>query len=91
MAKATLIARHRVADYAAWRAVYDTVEDLRQQYGCTDPEVLVDPGDKDDVFVLHRFATLEQARGFAGSDALRDAMGRAGVAGKPRIEFAVEA
>ena len=91
MATATMIVRHQVADYAAWRAVYDTVEDLRQQYGCSGAEVLVGPDNKEDVFVLHRFPTLEEAKGFAGSDDLRDAMQRAGVAGPPRIEFAVEA
>ena len=91
MATATLIARHRVNDYGAWRSVYDSVEGLRQQYGCTDHEVLVLPTDKDDVFVLHRFATIEQAQAFAGSSELKEAMGRAGVAGPPRIEIAVEA
>jgi len=71
--------------------VADNVEALRQQHGCFGAEVLVDPDDKQDVFVLHRFPTLEQARAFAGSDELREAIGRAGVAGPPRIEFAVEA
>ena len=54
-------------------------------------EVLVDPSDKQDVFVLHRFPTVEQAEAFAGSNGCRDAMGCAGVAGPPRIEIAVEA
>lgn len=91
MATATLIVRHRVNDYGAWRSVYDSVDGLRQQHGCTDAEVLVDPADKQDVFVLHRFPTVEQAEAFAGSDALREAMSRAGVAGAPRIEIAIEA
>ena len=91
MATATMIVRHPVGDYAAWRSVYDAVEDLRQQHGCFGAEVLVDPDDKQDVYVFHRFPTLEQAQAFAGSDDLRAAMGRAGVVGKPRIEFAVEA
>ncbi len=91
MAATTLIVRHKVADHAAWRSVYDSVETLRQQHGCTDAEVLVDPNDKNDVFVLHRFPSLEQAQAFAGSDELREAMGRAGVTGAPRIELAVEA
>lgn len=90
MATTTMIVRHRVADYANWRLVYDSVEDLRRQHGCFGAEVLVDPGDKLDVFVLHRFPTLEQAQAFAASDELREAMSRAGVAGPPRIEFAVE-
>lgn len=91
MATTTMIVRHRVADYTAWRAVYETVEDLRQQHGCFGAEVMVDPADKEDVYVLHRFPSLEQAQAFAGSDELREAMGRAGVAGPPRIEFAIEA
>jgi len=90
MATATLIVRHRVEDYDAWRAVYETVEDLRQQYGCFGAEVMTDAGDKQDVYVLHRFPSLEQAQGFAGSAELIDAMGRAGVVMPPRIEFAVE-
>ena len=91
MADATLFVRHRVQDYAAWRAVYESVGGLRQQHGCTAADVLVDPNDKDDVFVIHRFPSPEQAQAFASSDELREAMGRAGVAGPPRIEIAVEA
>ena len=91
MAIATLIVRHRVNDYSAWRSAYDGADGLRQQHGCTGDEVLVDPTDKQDVFVLHRFPTVEQAEAFSGSDELREAMGRAGVAEPPRIEIAVEA
>ncbi|MGH9275948.1 MAG: antibiotic biosynthesis monooxygenase [Acidimicrobiales bacterium] len=86
-----MIARHRVNDYSAWRSVYDSVDGLRVEHGCTGEEVLVDPTDKQEVFVLHRFPTVEQAEAFAGSDELREAMARAGVAGRPRIEIAVEA
>jgi heme-degrading monooxygenase HmoA len=91
MPATTLIVRHNVEDYAAWRAAYETLEDLRDQHGCFGAEVLVDPTDKQDVFVLHRFPSLEQAQAFAGSDSLRSGMGRAGVVGPPRLEFAVEA
>ena len=91
MTTATLIVRHHVNDYGIWRSVYDSVDGLRQQHGCTSDEVMVDPGDKQEVFVLHRFPTLEQAQAFAGSDELHDAMGRAGLTSAPRIEIAVEA
>ena len=90
MSTATLIVRHRVEDYGVWRAQYDSVDGLRQQHGCTGAEVMVDPADKQEVFVLHRFPTLEQAQAFASSDGLREAMSRAGVSGPPRIEIAVE-
>lgn len=91
MATATLIARHQVQDYSAWRAAYDGVENLRRRYGCLGAEVMTDPGNKNDVFIIHRFPTLDAAQGFAGSSELKEAMGRAGVTGAPRIEIATEA
>jgi quinol monooxygenase YgiN len=90
MATTTLIVRHQVQDYSAWRAVYDSVEELRQQYGCSGAEVMTDPGNKNDVFIIHRFPALDAARGFADSAELKEAMGRAGVTGAPRIEIATE-
>jgi quinol monooxygenase YgiN len=91
MSTATLIARHQVQDYSAWRAVYDSVDDLRQQYSCLGAEVMTDPDNKNDVFVIHRFPTVEAARAFAGSSELKAAMGHAGVTGAPRIEITAEA
>ena len=52
--------------------------------------MLVDPGDKNDVFVIHRFPALEAAQGYANSSELRDAMHRADVTGARLIETAVE-
>ena len=91
MSTAILIARHQVQDYGAWRAVYDSLADLRQQYSCTGAEVMTAPDNKNDVFVIHRFPSLETAEAFAGSGELKEAMGRAGVTGAPRIEIATEA
>jgi quinol monooxygenase YgiN len=91
MAQATLLVRHEVEDYAAWRSVYESVDGLRKEHGCTDAEVLVNPVDKNDVYAVHRFPSVDQAQAFAGSQELREAMGRAGVKGAPRIEIAVEA
>ena len=91
MSQATLLVRHQVDDYAAWRSVYDGLDGLRKEHGCTDDEVMVDPADKQDLIIIHRFPTLEQAQSFAGSSELREGMSRAGVKSAPRIEFAVEA
>ena len=68
----------------------DFLELVRQQYGCTGAEVMTNPGDKNDVFVIHRFPALETAQEFAGSGELKQAMGRAGVNGAPRVEIATE-
>ncbi len=83
----TLAIRHRVGDYAAWRKIYDEVEPLRAQHGCTAARVMRLPEDGNDLFVTHDFPTAEQAAGFAHDPGLGEAMGRAGVEGAPRIEI----
>jgi len=84
---ATLAVRHHVRDYAAWRTVYDEVESLRAQHGCTAQRVMRLPEDRNELFITHDFPTAEQAGSFAQDPALREAMARAGVEGAPRIEI----
>lgn len=84
---ATLVVRHRVDDYAAWRPVYDSLEPLRAQHGCTDARVWRLSDDGNDVLVTHDFASPEQAAAFAGDPDLKAGMGRAGVAGAPQVEI----
>ena len=91
MARALLMVRHPVTEYGKWRAVYDEVQTLRDEYGCTGDEVWHAPDDDNDVTALHWFPSVDQAQGFAGSQELKDAMGRAGVSGPPRIEIVTEA
>jgi len=88
---AVLAVRHQVSDYAAWRKVYDEVEPLRAQYGCTAQRVLRLPEDGNDLFITHEFPSASQASGFAGDLELREAMDRAGVQGMPRIEIFTDA
>ncbi len=84
---ATLLVRHPVTDYAAWRAVYDELEPLRIQHGCTGKQVLASPDNANDLLVTHEFPSVEQASAFAHDPALKSGMDRAGVAGAPRIEI----
>ena len=84
---ATLACRHTVADYDAWRAVYDEVEPIRASHGCTAKQVLVLPSDRNDVFITHEFPTVEQATAFTEDPAFAAAMQRAGVTSAPRLEI----
>jgi len=84
---ATLAIRHRVSDYTAWRKVYDEVEPLRARHGCTAQRVMQLPDDGNELLVTHDFPTADQAGSFAHDPALREAMGRSGVEGAPRIEI----
>ena len=87
----TLIVRHPVTDFDAWRVVYNEVAALRDQHGCTSERVLQLPTDANDVVAIHDFPTVEQAEAFASDPALKAAMERSGVAGAPRIEIFVSA
>ena len=84
---ATLAVRHNVRDYAAWRPVYDELQPLRTQYGCTAQRVMQLPDDDNALFITHDFPSAEQAGGFAHDPALRAAMERSGVEGALRIEI----
>jgi hypothetical protein len=84
---AILVVRHQVEDYAAWRVVYDELEPLRLEHGCTDKSVAHATGDAEDLFITHVFPSVEQAGAFAHDPVLGDGMARAGVTGAPRIEI----
>jgi hypothetical protein len=84
---ATMVVQHDVNEYGAWRAVYDSVGNLRDQYGCTAERILRSPDDANSLLVLHEFPSLEKAQGFASDPALKEAMQQGGVAGTPRIEL----
>jgi quinol monooxygenase YgiN len=75
----TLLIEHRIDDYDAWRAVYDSVEPLRSQGGVSSHRVLRTGDDPNHVVVEHLFADADAAGAFVQSPALREAMGRAGV------------
>ena len=78
---------HRVADYDAWRQVYDSVADLQKAGGVTAESVHRKAGDRDNVLVIHEFETVGEAQKFFANPELLAAMQRAGVQGQPRIEF----
>jgi hypothetical protein len=86
-----LFIRHDVADYDAWRKVYDEFDADRRPMGVTGDAVFQSIDDPNDVTVWHDFAEADEARGFVSSEALRAAMGRAGVQGEPQIWFVAQA
>jgi len=83
-----MFVRHRVADYPAWRAVYDGIDRERRELGVTDHAVFQRLGDPNDVTVWHDFSSREAAESFASSPQLHAAMRQAGVQGQPDIWLA---
>ena len=82
---ARLFVRHRVADYTAWREVYDGFDKERRGLGVTGQAVYQSVSDPNDVTAWHDFSTQEAAEAFASSPQLRDAMQHAGVQGAPEV------
>ena len=86
---ATLFVRHQVADYAAWRRVYDGFEPTRQALGVTAATVYQTADNPNEITATHEFASLEAAQAFAGSADLRAVMHEAGVEGAPTVWFSL--
>jgi hypothetical protein len=87
----TLFVRHTVADYAAWRRIFDDFAPTQEAMGVIDKTVYRADDNQSDVTVTHEFATLEAAKAFVGSPELKAAMHDAGVSSAPTIWFATEA
>jgi len=89
---AVAFVRHTVADYDKFRAVYDSVEDMQKQGGVLEEAVYRDADSPNEVLVMHRFGSIDQARAFFGNPQLKSAMGQGGVdVSTLRIEFYEEA
>lgn len=84
---ATLFVRHTVADYAAWRRIFDAFAPTQDAMGVTDKAVYRAADDGNDITVTHDFATVEEAMAFASSAELKAAMQDAGVTSAPTIWF----
>ena len=76
---ALTVVRHTVRDYGAWRTLYDSFKPLQAKYGVLEEGVFQDPGNPNDVLVLHRFASREKAESMLNSAEVRQAMESAGV------------
>ena len=83
----TLFVRHQVADYAAWRQVYDTFRSTQDTLGVQDQAVYQTIDNPNEVTVRHEFATLAAAQAFGSSPELSTAMHDAGVVGAPSVWF----
>jgi quinol monooxygenase YgiN len=76
-----------VGDVAQWRTVFESMESVRQQYGCTGKHVFVNADTPNEVFILLQWSDEARAREFVASPDLREAMKNAGVQGPPTIKF----
>ena len=83
----TAAIRHHVKDYDAWREVYDGFADVQKANGVTEESVHRAKDDGNDLLVIHRFASVDDAQAFFALAELREAMQRGGVEDEPQIQI----
>ncbi len=84
---ATLIVRHKVEDFAKWKAGYDDFLSFRTASGIKGARVLRNADNPNEIVVVNEFGDMGKARQFAGSEELKQAMQKAGVSDHPDIYF----
>jgi heme-degrading monooxygenase HmoA len=88
---AYMFVQHGVQDYEAWKSVFDSVGDLRRRNGEKSYQILRQENGSNKLVALFEWDSLDNARKYAASPELKEAMQRAGVTGKPEILFLEEA
>jgi hypothetical protein len=82
-----MLIRHRVADFAKWKPVYDAHASAREKAGLKEIHLLRNLDVPNEVILLFSVEDIDKAKAFAASDDLRAAMQRAGVSDKPDVYF----
>jgi len=83
----TLIVNHHVADFDAWKVVFDEHATARDAHGCESSEVLQSVADANAVTIVMQYPSAAAAQGFLDDQSLKAAMGRGGVDAPPTISI----
>ena len=86
-----MFVRLEVVQFSEWRKIYDGFAAARKAAGITESTLWQSADDPNDVTVINDFPTLEQARAFAASGELKDAMRNSGLKGPPQVWFVTRA
>jgi hypothetical protein len=82
-----LLVRHKVADFAQWKPMYDAHQSARTAAGLRDRLILRGLDNPNEIVILFEIGDVAKARAFASSPSLKTAMEKAGVVDQPDIYF----
>lgn len=85
-----VLIHHEVADYADWKAVFDSAFDWRHKNGELSCRVFRSAGNVNDVTLFFEWESLGKARAFIASEELKARMASAGVKGPHRVDILTE-
>ena len=82
-----MIVRHKVADYAKWRPIFDGHVKAQKAAHLSHPRVMRSADDSSELVIVFDDWSTEEAKKFASSEDLKETMKRAGVIDVPTIYF----
>lgn len=88
---ASMLVQHQVKNFAEWKKVFDSVEDLRTSNGELSSHVYRSESNPNNITAIFKWDSLANAHKYAQSPELKAAMEKAGVEGQPSISFLNEA
>lgn len=77
--------RHKVEDYAKWKAVFDSGSEMRAAASSVKGHIFRDADDPSMVTILNHFEDADKAQAFMQSPDLAEVMKEAGVISKPEV------
>jgi hypothetical protein len=77
--RTVLAINHRVADFDAWKQVYDSVRPMQAAGGVRHQQVLNQASDPTMIYVTHTFDSREEAEAFISNPELKERMADGGV------------
>lgn len=87
---ATVSVRHKVSDYAKWKAVYDEGKSMIKSGGGKSQRLFRNSDNPNELIILTEFDDMSKAKQLVESDKLKQAMQRGGVVEVPTIFFLEE-
>jgi hypothetical protein len=82
-----IIVRHKVADFAKWKPVYEDHRSMREAAGIKDQHLWRNADDPNEIILLFEAPDMAKAKEFADSTDLKEKMQAAGVQGAPEFVF----
>ena len=79
MTSTIALVRHRVAEFDAWKKVYDDFAPIQADHGVHAHQILRSIENPNDVIVTHTFDSPEAARAFFAMPELKEAMSQGSV------------
>jgi len=85
-----VLVRHAIADYKAWRAVFDASLGFRHKGGEQNCRIFREMDEDGSVTLLFEWESADRAHRFMSSSELKAKMKEAGVLGTPEVHYLSE-